>query len=250
MYRLNFIIDCSKICNTCMGSHRCAGVEISSGKDNNSGLGLFLTRSIKTNDIVIQVPSKLTLSVESPKDYNTVIEKELFPNCPKVYRNLPWWAALSVQLNYYDKVNPIMHPRGSTGGEGVDMSPWIQSLPRQYDTPIHWSELTIVNELQYRPTIDAVALQKRTWREQYDIIAASSSDFVSKVTYTDFIWGCETARSRAFSGGYSGSAFNPIPYVTVSILVAVYVSLNVGSWEQAANGGECFFFIFDIPTCK
>lgn len=199
-------------------------MEISSGKGNNSGLGLFLTRSIKSNDIVLQVPSKLTLSVESPKDYNAVIEKELFQDCPKVYRNLPWWAALSVQLNYHDKINP-MHQRSG----GVDMTPWIQSLPRQFDTPIHWSESTLINELQYRPTIEAVALQKRTWREQYDTLAIASTDFASKVSYTSFIWGCETARSRAFSGGYSGSAFNPIPYVTVSVLVTAYVSLNVGS---------------------
>ena len=216
-----------------MDHNRCAGVEISSGKESNSGLGLFLTRSIKSNDIVIQVPSKLTLSVESPKDYNAVIEKELFSSCPKVYRNLPWWAALSVQLNYYDKVNP-MHQRGG----GVDMTPWIQSLPRQYDTPIHWSDSTLINELQYRPMIEAVALQKRTWRGQYDILATESPDFASEVSFNDFVWGCETARSRAFSGGYSGSAFNPILYVTVSVLVAAYVGLNVGSWEQAANGGE------------
>lgn len=117
-----------------MDHHRCAGVEISSCGENNSGLGLFLTRSLRPNDIVIQVPTTLTLSAESPKDYNTVIEKELFPSCPKVYRNLPWWAALSVQLNYYDKINPINQRTGGGGG-GVDMSPWIQSLPRQYERP-------------------------------------------------------------------------------------------------------------------
>lgn len=206
-----------------------AGIQVSSG-DQNSGLGLYATQSLTPNDIVIQVPTKLTLSVESPVDYNTVMEKELFESNPKAYRNAPWWAALSVQLNYYDKVNPMNDRAG-----GVSMKPWMESLPRVYDTPIHWSN-SALGELQYRPMMEAVALQKRVWKNQYDELASASSVFASKVSYDDFIWGCETARSRAFSGAYSGSAFNPIPYATVAILVAVYLGLGIGTIEQAANG--------------
>jgi hypothetical protein len=209
--------------------NRCAGVEVSSG-DRNSGLGLFVTQSLKPSDIVIQVPTKLTLSVDSPKDYNAVMERELFPSDPKAYRNAPWWAALSVQLNYYDRVNPNNARAG-----GTSMGPWVRSLPRVYYTPIHWSESSL-SELQYRPTTEAVSLQKRLWRAQYDALASASSVFASKVSYDDFVWGCETARSRAFSGAYSGSAFNPVPYATVTALVAAYVGLGIGSWEQAANG--------------
>ncbi|KAL3822430.1 hypothetical protein ACHAXA_007437 [Cyclostephanos tholiformis] len=208
---------------------KCAGVEVSSG-DRNSGLGLFLTQSPKPADIVIQVPTKLTLSVESPKEYNAVMERELFPSDPKAYRNAPWWAALSVQLNYYDRVNPSNARAG-----GISIGPWIRSLPRKYDTPIHWSESSL-SELQYRPTTEAVALQKRLWRAQYDALASASDVFASVVSYDDFVWGSETARSRAFSGAYSGSAFNPVPYATVSALVVAYVGLGIGSWEQAANG--------------
>ena len=236
--------------------HRYAGVELSSssgngeggGEGRDSGLGLILTRSLKPSDVVIQVPTKLTLSVESPKDYNAVIERELFPSDPKVYRDAPWWAALSVQLNYHDKI--IIIPTTTTtdnsannrgGGPGggtttTDMGAWMRTLPRKYDTPIHWSESSL-DELQYRPAIDAVSIQKRTWRREYDILASSSPDlFGSRVTYPDFVWGCETARSRAFSGAYSGRAFDPVPFATASALVAAYVGLGVGSWEQAANG--------------
>lgn len=81
-----------------------------------------------------------------------------------------------------------------------------------------------------------MALQKRVWQQQYDELASASSDFASKVSFNDFVWGCETARSRAFSGAYSGSAFNPIPYATVTLLVAIYIGLGVGTVEQAANG--------------
>ena len=115
------------------------------------------------------------------------------------------------------------------------MGPWMHSLPRRYNTPIHWSESSLA-ELQYRPATDAVALQRRAWKREYDALASSSPVFASKVSYSDFVWGCETARSRAFSGAYSGSAFNPVPYATVSALVAAYVGLGIGSWEQAANG--------------
>jgi len=154
----------------------------------------------------------------------------LFNSNPKAYRTSPWWAALSIQLNYYDKVNPINERAG-----GVSMKPWIESLPRVYDTPIHWSDSTI-QELQYRPMMEAVALQKRVWKEQYDSLSRESSIFASKISYDDFVWGCETARSRVFSGAYSGSAFNPIPYATVTALVAIYIGLGIGTVEQAANG--------------
>ena len=64
---------------------RYSGIQVSSG-DANSGLGLYATQSLKPTDIVIQVPTKLTLSVESPVDYNTVMEKTLFEiskmDCP------------------------------------------------------------------------------------------------------------------------------------------------------------------------
>ena len=171
--------------------------------------------------------------MESPKDYNAPIEQALFASNPKAYQNSPWWAALSIQLNYYDKINPI---NVRAGNNNVSMKPWMESLPRVYDTPIHWSESTLQEELQYRPMVEAVALQKRVWKEQYDTLAKASSDFASKISYDDFVWGCETARSRAFSGAYSGSAFNPIPYATVTALVAIYIGLGLGTVEQAANG--------------
>jgi hypothetical protein len=41
-----------------------------------------------------------------------------------------------------------------------------------------------------------------------------------RVSYNNFMWGYETARSsHAFSGAYSGSSFSPVPYATVSVLV-------------------------------
>jgi hypothetical protein len=112
-----------------------AGIELSSA--NNSGLGIYATRSLKSNDILISVPTALTLSVEAPTDYNSVIEKNVFSSNPKAYRNAPWWASLSVQINYYDKINSLNEKAG------VSVKSWMESLPRKYDTPIHWSEETL-----------------------------------------------------------------------------------------------------------
>ncbi len=208
---------------------RYAGVRVSSG-DQNSGLGLYATQTLTPQSIVVQVPTKLTLSVESPSDYNKIMEQGLFASNPKAYRNSPWWAALSIQLNYFDKVNPINELAG-----GVNMKPWMESLPRVYDTPFHWSDSSLA-ELQYRPMVEAVTLQKRLWKNQYDSLVSASPVFGSLITFEDFVWGCETARSRAFSGAYSGSAFNPIPYATVAALVAIYLGVGLGTVEQAANG--------------
>lgn len=204
-----------------------ANVRVSSGE---SGLGVYADASIKPNDIVVQVPTKLTLSVETPKDYNAVVESAFFASDPKAYRAAPWWAALSIQLNYYDKVDSI-----NVGAGGVDMAPWLDALPRAYDTPLHWSETSLA-ELQYRPMVEAVALQRRVWQSQYDALTAASATFAAKVSQEAFMWGCETARSRAFSGAYSGSAFNITPYATAAALVVGYLGLGLGTVEQAANG--------------
>jgi hypothetical protein len=204
-----------------------AGIELSSTE--NSGLGLYATQPLTPNSILVSVPTSLTLSVEAPTDYNTAMEKNLFSSNPKAYRNAPWWASLSVQINYYDKINSM------NDKAGVSIRPWMESLPRNYDTPLHWSEETI-KELQYTPMIEAVTLQKRKWKRTYDDLANASKEFASSITYEDFVWGCETARSRAFSGAYSGSAFNPVPYATVFVLVAAYLGLGMGTIEQAANG--------------
>ena len=207
---------------------RYTNIRLSSGE--SSGLGVYADASIKPNDIVVQVPTKLTLSVETPKDYNAVVESALFVSNPKAYRTALWWAALSIQLNYYDKVDSTNVRAG-----GVDMKPWLDALPRAYDTPLHWSETSLA-ELQYRPMTGAVALQRRMWKHQYDTLTAASATFAAKVLPEAFMWGCETARSRAFSGAYSSSAFNIVPHATATALVVVYLRLGLGTVAQAANG--------------
>ena len=109
------------------------------------------------------------------------MESALFASKPKAYRTAPWWAALSIQLNYYDKVDST-----NVGAGGVDMKPWLDALPRAYDTPLHWSETSLA-ELQYRPMTEALALQRRVWKRQYDTLTAASATFAAKASPEAFM---------------------------------------------------------------
>ena len=204
------------------------GVSVEGG-DVADGLGLVTTRDVKPGDVVVTVPTNVVLSVTSPGEYNRGA-RELFDD-KNVYRDAPWWAQLSVQLNRYDKVNSI------DLDSGIDMRGWLDSLPRTFDTPIHWSKGAL-EELQYTYLSSSIASQKRQWYDQYQTMmrGLGSSSPLQSMTFADFVWGAENARSRAFSGSYGGSAFNPLPYGLTILLVAAYVGLGIGSLEQAANG--------------
>ena len=204
------------------------GVSVSGG-DVAEGLGLVTNRDVKPGDVVVTVPTNVVLSVTSPGEYNRGA-RELFDD-KNVYRDAPWWAQLSVQLNRYDKVNSVDLE------SGIDMCGWLDSLPRAFDTPIHWSDDTL-KELQYPYLSNSISSQKRQWYAQYQQImkGLGSSSPLQSMTFSDFVWGAENARSRAFSGSYGGSAFNPLPYGLTVVLVAAYVGLGIGSLEQAANG--------------
>eukprot|EP00957_Ditylum_brightwellii_P034447 2612756-Ditylum_brightwellii.AAC.1 len=211
-----------------------AGVEV--GDCDTGGLGLLGTKDLSAGNLVVQVPSKIALSVKTPDDYNRKVESVFKDNDGdrKVYRKLPWWAQLSLQLNVLDKIDSASDQDSST-----DLRPWLDSLPRKFGTPLHWSTSAMA-DLQYEHLDQAVANQKILWKQTYDTIMSSAgstaSPLRSKVSYDDFVWGCECARSRAFSGAYSGAAFNPLPYALTLFLVAAYIAAGLGSLEQAANG--------------
>ena len=112
------------------------------------GLGLVTTRDVKPGDVVVTVPTNIVLSVTSPGEYNRGA-RALFDD-KNVYRDAPWWAQLSVQLNLYDKVNSVDLE------SGIDMRGWLGSLPRSFDTPIHWSDDTL-KELQYPYLSNSIA---------------------------------------------------------------------------------------------
>jgi hypothetical protein len=201
-------------------------------------------------DVIIEVPTQMALSVDVPRDSPTNLWiSQLFENKlssgKNAYLEAPWWVRLSLQLvalknNVCSINNGINKP---------DMSAWIETLPQSFTTPFHWSEESMKN-LQYQFMEDAVRSQRNDWRDQYDAVVqglkaaaqdstsstSSSSSQLSLISYQDFVWGCECARSRAFSGTYSGSPFTPAPYIFTLLFVTIYVGFNLGTLEQASNG--------------
>lgn len=191
---------------------KAGGIDLKSSPE--SGLGWVATRSIPANSVLLSVPSALVLSVEGndgPAQAEKLVERS-------IVRTLPWYARMSLYLHYLSEKDSTI--------SGVDVKPWLDSLPTQFNTPIHWNSL---KELQYPYMEVAVAKQQKEWqayhKQMHDVLS-----------WEDFLWGCECARSRAFSGAYSGGAFNPRTYVFTLLLVTLYVGLNLGTLEQAANG--------------
>ena len=118
--------------------------------------------------------------------------------------------------------------------KNVNLQPWLDSLPRNFDTPIHWKKEDRDEWLQYQHMSESVDRQEKAWSDLYNKLKSCTT--ASSMTWEDFLWGCECARSRAFSGGYTGSPFNPFVYALTLLLVTVYVGLNLGTLEQASNG--------------
>jgi len=231
-------------------------IKVSSGNSIlGGGLGLLTTNVISPNSILLQIPNHLAFTVSnSPLDINPTIES-YFSNNPKAYRNAPWWAKLSLDLYNCDQISSLRSTTNNPNDEQsrVDMRPWLDSLPRHFESPFHWTDEQR-NDLQYPPLQIMIAAQQKSYRSTFDALsqAISSSSTTSTSTsssplldnkwnYQDFVWGCECARSRAFSGAYGGAAFNPAPYALTLLLVAVYVGFQLGTVEQAANGAALVF---------
>mmetsp|Transcript_45504 Transcript_45504/g.53281 ORF Transcript_45504/g.53281 Transcript_45504/m.53281 type:complete len:539 (+) Transcript_45504:125-1741(+) len=194
----------------------------------SSGLGLVSTQTIPANKVLINVPSSMSLSVQTPKDYN----RKASDLCSSrdIYNSLPWYGQLSLQLNALDQ--NILTMGG--GGDQKTAKPWMDVLPRKFSTPIHFTDEEL-EELQYPFLVTAVNKQKKQWLESYATLSSNLNNKMA-LSYEDFQWGCECARSRAFSGSFSGSAFNVKPYAFTLLLITAYVGLGLGSLDQAANG--------------
>ena len=227
-------------------------IQVESGsKIIGGGLGLLTNNSIsQPNSLMLQIPTKLTFSVGTSDLEANPTTEQYFNNKAKAYRSSPWYSKLSLDLFICDKISSYRD--GSSGGnEGdggnenmIDMRPWLDSLPRDFDTPIHWNE-NQREQLQYTPLQSMISAQEKAYKNLYsdlssDIISNSKLDDLGW-SYDDFLWGCDVAKSRAFSGAYGGTAFDPKPYALTLLLVVAYVGLGLGSIEQASNGAALVF---------
>ncbi|CAB9520197.1 expressed unknown protein [Seminavis robusta] len=203
------------------------GISISESQD--AGLGISSQQDLASNSLVLTVPSAVALSIESPgegPDDRSVLQLPQVDR--KLLETLPWYVQFAVYLNKLDHVSSVKSSK-------VDMKPWLAALPRAFDTPIHWTKEQ-QSQLQYDFLQDSIPRQEQQWKQYYDKLDASKW-----MTWDQFVWGCECARSRAFSGAYTGGAFNPFSYAFTLLLVLVYVGAGLGTLEQAANGAGLVF---------
>ena len=207
-----------------VGIQTSAALQLS--QDKQSGYGWTATLDVAANAVLLQVPTAVALTVDGqgPSDARVLrrcIDRVSFR------RELPWYAQFSAYLYVlrHDDKDDDDHSNSN-------IQPWLDSLPRRLDTPLHWTAAE-VDALQYDFMTQAVAKQRDTWQGYHQALTANG---FPELTYDEFVWGCDIARSRAFSGAYAGGAFNPAVYAFTAVLVAVYVGLGLGTVQQAANG--------------
>ena len=231
----------------------------SASSPDEAGLGWFAARTIEgaaaaggQNALVLTVPSKVALTVECPGDGpdDAAVAALLASSTTNNNRNsstpagkqmrlsdFPWYVQMAVYLFKLDRVSDTKQ------GESVSYRPWLDALPRQFLTPLHWGDgggdsnskngnddAFLADLLQYDFMVDSVRRQRQTWKRYHEQLN------IRTMTWEDFVWGCECARSRAFSGTYTGGAFNPSVYAFTLLLVTLYVGAGWGTLEQAANG--------------
>lgn len=223
-----------------------AGIQIGSGlKINdtaNAGLGLFLTslQPTKNGDdtLLVTVPADVTLSIEVPNGgpdepsiFKSIVQDSR--EARKTVRNFPWFVQFSLYLWHLNNVSSVKTT------QSLDLKPWLETLPQTLETPIHWRSQDRTDWLQYPHLVDAVERQEQSWKDLHRQLMECTT--TPSMSWDDFVWGCEMARSRAFSGGYTGTPFNPLVYAFTLVLVTAYVGLNLGTLEQAANGAALVF---------
>lgn len=194
-----------------------------------SGLGLMSAKGLTNNELLLTVPSGVALSVESPgegPDHTACFD---YVTDRRILRDSPWYVQFAVYLYGLDSIDPIRR------NNQIDMTPWLNVLPRQFNTPIHW-DTNAREELQYPQMVESLQRQEREWKKHFATIQRVATGGLENMSWDDFVWGCECARSRVFSGAFTGSAFNPAIYAFTLLLVTAYVGLGLGTIEQAANG--------------
>jgi len=204
-----------------------------------SGLGLVLEKTISSGDdtLLVTVPADVALSVEVPSggpDESSIFKRSVQDTreTRKTVRNLPWFVQFSLYFWHLKNVSSIKTLQES------DLKPWLETLPKTLETPIHWKSLDRNDWLQYSHMIESIERQEKSWKDLYGQLVDCTT---SEISWDEFVWGCEMARSRAFSGGYTGTPFNPLIYAFTLVLVTAYVGLNLGTLEQAANGAALVF---------
>eukprot|EP00899_Mesostigma_viride_P007531 jgi/Mesvir1/1677/Mv08661-RA.1 len=208
--------------------------------------GVMTTDKLVIDELLMTVPRGQALEVTATQ--------KLPPALRGVVSDALWarseWAMRLALLLLHAK-----HVR--TVGEGAatpDRTPWVEVLPRELSTPLHWSKSELA-ELQCRHIIAAVDAQRARWDElvrgvRGDEVAAKGP-LASALTDREVTWALEMARSRAFSGPAVGGSLKSrlTTLATIGALSATYVLLDLGEPVQALTGAIAaigFNLIYDL----
>jgi len=206
-------------------------LQTANNNNKNAGLGFTATQAISGDQVLLQVPCDVALTVGTGPNDGGRLERACRKAATRPFRleTLPWYVQFSLYLHMLKPTDKNNEKEDSNNG--LDRTPWLQSLPTQYDTPLHWTESQRTEWLQYDAMVQAVNRQDTAWKQYYQTVSGA----FPTLSYDEFCWGCETARSRAFSSSSAGR-FDAKIYAFTLLLIAAYVGLGLGSLEQAANG--------------
>jgi hypothetical protein len=117
-------------------------------------------QSIEAGTVVLTVPAAVALSVEELPGVVPTMATSIKCQDWSVFRKLPWYAQFDLYLYKLDKL--------SSTKQNTDFRPWLDSLPRQFSTPIHWKANQRDELLQYAHMVEAVDRQESFWRSTFD----------------------------------------------------------------------------------
>ena len=171
--------------------------------------GVAAEATIQPAERVLAVPSKLALQVTSVSPAPSYCEKG-------VWLSAAWYTRLALRLLHEDRK------------ADTPLRPWLQSLPREFDTPIFWDAAEVA-AIPYAPLRRAVERQ----REEWDKAAAATA-----TPRDDLYWALSCARSRAFSGPFSrGSLKAATAQLSFAGALGLVYILGFGGEPGAAVNG-------------
>lgn len=156
------------------------------------GHGVFTKQSLSPGQVTLQIPFKLTMTVESAAHSDLAVVLERYPQ-------LPPDEVLALHL---------MHERSK--GRRSFFAPFITSLPTTFDLPVFWSDAEL-DELKGTNVLLLTQLMKQHLERDFrsihqEVTEAFPELFKSLPTLTrdDYTWAMSVIWSRAFGVNKGG----------------------------------------------
>eukprot|EP01018_Ginkgo_biloba_P038228 Gb_38065 [translate_table: standard] len=179
-------------------------------------LGLVAQRNISPGEVVLEVPKKLWISMD------TVNASEIGKLC----QGLRPWVAISLF---------ILREKSNLGSP---WSPYLNILPETLDSPMFWSEEELA-ELRGTQLLSTVSgykdyVENEFLKVQKEIIVPNRHLFNFAVTQEDFLWAFGMLRSRAFPP-LTGDNLALVPFADL-VNHGFHITAEEPSWERRQSG--------------